>query len=287
MFTVFGASGHTGSVVATRLLEQGKRVRVMVRDPNKVEALRSRGAEVVTGDLADVEAVTAALSGVEGAYLLLPPDSTSLDLIARARRIIDAFVAGLTRGNVPHAAVLSSVGAQHASGTGQIVTTHLAEQRLPEARHTRFTFVRAAGFMENLLTSAHSMKQGVLPVYGGGEDQPFTMVATHDIAEVAAGALLDPPGETSWIELSGPREYSFAEAAAEASTLLGRPVKATAVPLDALVPTLTRFGMTPHVAALIREMTEARVRGVIRFEGKGRAVRGQRTLGEVLRAGLL
>jgi uncharacterized protein YbjT (DUF2867 family) len=41
MFTVFGASGNTGSVVASRLLERGKQVRILVRDPAKVVALRA------------------------------------------------------------------------------------------------------------------------------------------------------------------------------------------------------------------------------------------------------
>lgn len=287
MFTVFGASGNTGSVVASRLLERGKHVRIMVRDPLKVAALRAQGAEVVTGDLTDAKAVAAALAGAEGAYLLVPPDNGSPDLIGRARTIIAAYVAGLTAGAVPHAAVLSSVGAQHASGTGPIVTAHLEEQELPAAKGTTFTFVRAASFMENILANAQVMKQqGVLPVFGGGEDHPFTMVATRDIGEVAADALLDPPAETRWIELSGPREYSYRDAAAEASAILGRAVKPEPLPLDAMVPTLTQLGISANVASLLREMTEASRRGVIHFEGKGRALRGKRTLGEVLRAGL-
>lgn len=287
MFTVFGASGNTGSVVASRLLERGKQVRILVRDPAKVAALRAKGAEVVTGDLTDAKAVAAALAGAEGAYLLVPPDSGSPDLIGRARTIIAAYVAGLSAGKVPHAAVLSSVGAQHASGTGPIVIAHLEEQELPAAQGTKFTFVRAASFMENLLANAPVMKQqGVLPVFGGGEDHPFTMIATRDIGEVAADALLDPPAETRWIELSGPREYSYRDAAAEASAILGRPVQPSPLPLDAMVPTLTQLGISSNVAGLLREMTEASKRGVIHFEGKGRAVRGKRTLGEVLRAGL-
>ena len=39
MFVVFGASGHTGSVVASTLLERGKKVRVVARDASKVGRL--------------------------------------------------------------------------------------------------------------------------------------------------------------------------------------------------------------------------------------------------------
>ena len=96
---------------------------------------------------------------------------------------------------------------------------------------------------------------------------------------------LAPPAATQWIELSGPREYSFVDAAAAASRILGRTVKATPVPLDAIVPTLTRLGFTENVAGLYREMIAAFGAG-LGFEGKGRAVRGKVALEDVLRAGL-
>jgi uncharacterized protein YbjT (DUF2867 family) len=103
MFTVFGASGNTGSVVARRLLDAGKKLRLVVRDPNKVAALRSRGADVVTGDVLDANAVKSALAGAEGAYLLIPPDPRSTDFLGRARRIVDDYLAALTDAKVPHA----------------------------------------------------------------------------------------------------------------------------------------------------------------------------------------
>jgi uncharacterized protein YbjT (DUF2867 family) len=286
MFTVFGASGNTGSVVARRLLDAGKKIRVLVRHPEKVAELRSRGAEVLAGDVTDANAVKSALSGSEGAYLLLPPDIASTDLLARNRRIVDEYVAGLTITNVPHAVMLSSVGAQRPSGNGPIASLHYAETALPKAKGTRFTFVRAAYFMENILAFAHAITQdGVLPVLGGGESHPFPMVATADIGGVAADALLSPPGATQTIELSGPKEYSFTDAAAAASRILGRTVKVAPIPMDAVVPTLTRFGFSENMAGLYREMIAA-FAGGLSFEGKGRTVRGKVSLEDVLRAGL-
>src|SRR2546427_12992625 len=117
MFTVFGANGNTGSVVARRLLDSDKKVRLVVRDPNKVAALRSRGAEVVTGDVTDASAVKSALAGAESAYLLVPPDNKSNDLVGRGRRIVDNYLAGLIAANVPQAVMLASDGAQRRSGT--------------------------------------------------------------------------------------------------------------------------------------------------------------------------
>src|SRR2546428_11947229 len=159
MFTVFGANGNTGSVVARRLLDSGKKVRLVVRDPNKVAALRSRGAEVVTGDVTDASAVKSALAGAEGAYLLVPPDNKSNDLVGRGRRIVDNYLAGLTAAKVPQAVMLSAVGAQRASGAGPVVTLHYARATPPEAGATRFTFGRAAEFLEKLPAFAYPVKR--------------------------------------------------------------------------------------------------------------------------------
>ena len=287
MYVVFGANGHTGLVVAEKLIESGKRVRAVARDAKRLAPLGAKGAEVVTANLLDAASVANALRGAEGAYLLIPPDNASTDLVARGRKIIDNYVAALSQHGVRHAAVLSSVGAQTPSGTGPIVITHHAETTLPKAAGTKFTFVRAAYFMENILNFAQAIKNdGTLPVFGGGEGFRFPMIATRDIGEVAAAAMVSPPSAHQWIELSGPKEYSFNDAAAEATTILGRPVKATPLPIEAMVPTMTQFGVSSNVAGLYREMTEAFGTGLVRFEGNKRSVRGKVALGDVLRAGL-
>ncbi len=284
MFVIFGASGHTGSVVANTLLDRGKKVRVVARDASKVAALAKKGAEVVSGEVTDAASVQKALAGAEGAYFLVPPDMTSTAFLARGRKIIDGYVSALNQSAVKHAVLLSSVGAQIPSGTGPIVTVHYGENVLAKTK-TTFTFVRAAYFMENILNYAQPIKgDGVLPVFGGGESYPFPMVATHDIGTLAADALVSPPSKTHFVELSGPKEYSYEDAAAEASKIIGRPVKATALPIDGLVPAMTGMGISEDVAKLYREMTEAFGSGKVGFEGA--PVRGKVTLAEVLRAGL-
>lgn len=287
MFTIFGVTGNTGSVVAKTLLDRGEKIRVLVRDPAKVADLAAGGAEVQRGDILDAGAVRAALAGAKGAYLLLPPDPTSTAFLARGRAIAENLAAGLEANKTPHAVLLSSVAAQHPSGTGPIVSAHDAEQRLGKVASTRFTFVRAAYFIENILAYAHPIKaDGVLPVFGGGADVRFPMIATKDIGTVAAEALLAPPSATEIIELSGPEPYSFEDAAKVASKLVGREVKTATLPIERLSPTLQSFGISADVAALYTEMTAALGTGLVAYDGKGRAVHGKVTLEDVLRAGL-
>lgn len=276
MFVVLGANGNTGSVVAQRLLAAGKKVRVFVRDPKKVEGLKSQGAEVVVGSVESAADLTKAFDGAEGAYLLLPPDPTATAFLERGRRIAAALKEALEKTSVPHVVLLSSIGADVPSGTGPIATVHHAEEVLRSLPKTKLTAVRAAYFMENLLGLLHPMKgDGVLPAFSAGLGYAFPMVATKDIGEVAASALLSPPAASQIIELSGAKEASFEDAAKAFGKALGREVKAISVPYEGIVPALTAVGLSAHMAGLYREMSEAFDGGKCFFSGKHVTVRGK------------
>ena len=66
MYVVMGATGNTGSVVAQRLLAQGKPVRVIVRSADKAATLAKQGAEIAVADMNDDRALAQALRGAEG-----------------------------------------------------------------------------------------------------------------------------------------------------------------------------------------------------------------------------
>src|SRR5512132_1334594 len=110
MYAVAGVTGNTGSVIAEELLRRGKEIRVIVRDAGKGEPWKSRGAEVAVASLEDAEALARAFEGVEGAYLLLPPDMQSNDAIERGRRVGDAFARAIKTSGVKHVVFLSSIG---------------------------------------------------------------------------------------------------------------------------------------------------------------------------------
>src|SRR2546426_7356957 len=69
---VTGAAGRVGAVgrtVTELLLKQGKAVRAMVRtEDERAQALRDMGAEVVVGDLLDLDSLHRAIAGCETMY---------------------------------------------------------------------------------------------------------------------------------------------------------------------------------------------------------------------------
>ncbi|MBE4948163.1 NAD(P)H-binding protein [Chryseobacterium culicis] len=51
MYTVIGASGHVGSIVATELLNKGLSVQAILRNPTKAAQWQEKGAKVALADL--------------------------------------------------------------------------------------------------------------------------------------------------------------------------------------------------------------------------------------------
>src|ERR1700751_5259546 len=72
---VTGATGRTGSVVASELLKAGYPVRAMVRrEDDRSARLKAQGAEIAIADMSDVERIAEALRDVQGAYYCPPLD---------------------------------------------------------------------------------------------------------------------------------------------------------------------------------------------------------------------
>jgi len=284
MFVITGATGHTGSVAAETLLGAGKKVRVVVRDAAKAERLQALGAEVFVADLADQTALARAVRGAAGVFLISPPDLTAQDFIAERKRLTQRQVDTLAAEQVPHVVLLSSIGAQHASGTGPILSVRNAEQQL-RAAGLPATLLRAAYFVENWAGVVQAVRSdGVLPTFiAAGTRTP--MVSTVDIGKTVAQALLDGPRGVRVIELAGPSDASPNDVAAAFSRILAKPVQAVEAPLDAVVPTFTSFGMSNNVAGLFREMYQALAQGKLLPEA-GEQVRGTTPLESTLR-GLL
>jgi uncharacterized protein YbjT (DUF2867 family) len=193
-------------------------------------------------------------------------------------------IASIVKGaSVPHVVFLSSVGAQHETGTGIIQTVHAGEKALRAAGVTS-TSLRAAYFVENWAAVLPVAKQdGVLPSFIAG-DQRLPMVSTADIASLAAEALLDGPRGARVLELSGPQDPTPKDVAAVVSKILGRTIQLVEPPLDAVVPTFTSFGISADVASLFHGMYEGIRAGRVSFEGgSAEARRGSTSLEETLR----
>jgi uncharacterized protein YbjT (DUF2867 family) len=284
MYVIAGVTGNTGKVVADTLLQQKQPVRVLVRDAGKGAPWRARGADVRVAGLDDVAALTAALEGAKGAYLLLPPQMSSVDSRSDNARRTDGYVKAIRASGVPHVVFLSSIAAQHPSGTGPIGSVHDAEAALPKSG-AMLTFVRAAYFQENLAGSLYGLASGTFPTFLT-PDRPIAMVASRDIGTTAAKALLEgPTPQHGVLELSGPRDYSPNDIAAILGRITSKEIKVAFGPAEAIIPALMGAGFNAHWAGLYKEMIVGLNAGHVAFQGgAARAVRGTTEVETVLRS---
>lgn len=282
MYAVAGVSGNTGAVVADELLKRKLPVRVIVRGEAKGEAWRAKGAEVAVASLDDAGALTEALRGLDGVYLLLPPDMQTGDFFGRARAFGEAFATAIRAAGVKNVVFLSSIGAQHERGTGPIAGLHIIEEALRKSG-ANLTFLRPTYFIENWGSVVGAAQaQGVLPTFLT-PSLCIPMVATDDIGRVAADALANPANGVRVIEIAGPADYTSDEIASELGSVLGKPVHVAAAPLEAVVPTFTQLGISEHVANVFREMYEGLNSGHVAWDGSGERRRGTTTPADVFR----
>ena len=251
MHVVLGANGRAGGETASALLARGEKVRAVVRRAEQGERWRKRGAEVAVAEIEDVAAMTAAFAGAESAFLLNPPFPDG-DPFERAEANGAALAEAAWDASLPKLVFLSSVGAQHPSGTGIIATLNRVEAALAGAAPST-AFLRASYFVETWSEVAGAAAGGVLPTFLPLE-QKIPMVSTIDVGATAARLMTEPWNGHRVVELAGPAEASAADVAGAFAAALGRPVGAELVPAEARVPMLVEAGLSRQVAEALAGM---------------------------------
>ncbi|WP_437810142.1 NmrA family NAD(P)-binding protein [Sorangium sp. So ce1078] len=267
MFFVSGITGHVGGTAARQLLEEGYTVRALVRDPRKAAAWSQEGVDVRRGDFNDAAAVAAALEGVEGAYLMLPPFFTPAPGFAEAKAIVESFREALRRAPPRRLVALSSVGAHQPGGLGMITACRLLEEGLRDLPFPT-AFVRPGSFLENYTRSLEAAAAtGWFDSFLQPTDRPFPMIATEDIGREVARLLIGGWSGTKVVELGSPvSPDNLARAMGEA---LARPVRARAIPRAQWEASLAAQGMPPGFIRPFVEMEDAYNAGWIAFGVRG------------------
>jgi len=259
MYVITGATGNTGSVVANRLLDAGKKVRVVSRNPEHLKDLVARGAEPFVADLSDQAALTKAFTGAEAVYVMIPPDMSTQDPSGYQNKVGDAIAGALQAASVKNAVLLSSVGADKESGTGPVAGLHKFEKKLNAITGLNVLHLRPGYFMENTLGQVGAIKgfgKAAGPLRG---DLKLPMIATRDIGQAAADALLklDFKGQQTR-ELLGHRDLSYNEATAIiAKAIHDADLQYVHLPNEQIQPMLVQMGMSTNSADLILEMCGA------------------------------
>ncbi len=271
MITVMGATGQTGGQIALALLAAGARVRALGRNERALAALRRHGAEVWRGDSADPTFLTGAFRDADAAYTLLPTDRRAPDYPRRQGEEGAAIATAIAASGVRHVVALSSLGAELPAGTGVIVGLHEQEQRLAALATAELLFLRPVSFFENFYDALAPIKAQGSNADAVASDLAIPMIATRDIAAVAARALLARDWQGRVVrELLGQRDLTYREATQILGARIGRPdLPYIQLPYAEMAAALVHGGLSASFAERYVAMTHAFNTGLIR-PGAGR-----------------
>jgi len=270
MFAITGITGQVGGVVARKLLAAGQDVRAVVRSAAKGAVWAGQGCAVALADMDDAAALTRAFTGCAGVFILLPPIFDPDAELSAARAVARAVRLAIESALPQQVVCLSTIGAQ-ATEFNLLTQLQLLERELAPLA-TPITFLRPAWYMENAAWDiAPARDSGRLPSFLQPLEKPVPMVATADVGRVAAELLQESWSGHRVIELAGPTRISPEQIAALLGRLLGREVRAQAVPRDTWEALFRSQGM--HNPLPRMRMLDGFNQGWIKFEGDAAQVR--------------
>jgi uncharacterized protein YbjT (DUF2867 family) len=282
MIVILGATGKTGSAAALTLLNQGSQVRAVGRSAERLRPLRDAGAEVAIADLEDSKAVTAAFTGAQAAYVLIPPNFAVERFRAYQRAISDSVVRAIRHAEVPRVVLLSSLGADHPRGTGPVVALHELEDTLKAVPGLAVLSLRAGFFMENFLMNVGLVRSAKILGSPAPAHAPMTVIAAADIGRYAARrlSLLDFSG-FEVVNLVGPTFPTMQQVAAALGEAIGKPdLPYVQFSYEEAERGLIQAGLKPELAGLYVELYRGAAEGLLQPEAGTAIVQTETSLSE-------
>ncbi|RXH26320.1 NmrA family transcriptional regulator [Bradyrhizobium nanningense] len=245
-FLITGATGDTGRNATHKLLEQGFDVRALVHKEDERSArLSAAGAEIVVGDLLDLDQIRSALDGVAAAYFVFPIQPGLIEATVY-------FAQAAKEAGVSAVVNMSQISARRESRS-HAARDHWIAERVFDWSGVPVTHLRPTFFAEWLLYPGNRntiVERGVIEMpLGDGRHAP---IAAEDQARLIAKILTKPePHAGKTYSLHGPIEMNQAGIAAAVSEMLGRKITYQPITIPQYRKRLERAGrpafLTQHL----------------------------------------
>ncbi|RSM59203.1 NmrA family protein [Amycolatopsis sp. WAC 01376] len=258
---VTGATGRQGGATARALLAAGVPVRALVRDPARAKVVETLGAELVVGDLHDIDSVIRAAKGARAVFSVQMPgvSAEGFDFAGEVTQGVNLIEAAKAAG-VPQFVHTSVSGAgQHVDAVGwaegrwssmepTLGAKAAIQDRLREAGFPQWTLLKPGFFMENFLPDMkflfpRGVDGGLVSVIKPSTS--LSLAAVDDIGIAAAAAIAEPE-RFSGVELELASDFlTMTEIAEVLSEVLGTRLTAP----DMIVEQAVAAGMPPMGAS--------------------------------------
>jgi uncharacterized protein YbjT (DUF2867 family) len=253
MILVVGATGVVGGMIARRLLDEEKEVRVLVRRDSpssqlvqrglatSAEELIEAGAQPVHGDLRDRASLDVAVEGVETVITTAnsamrggADNPQSVDLEGNHNLIEAARDA-----SVEHFIFVSLLGADVNNPAPFVQAKARSEQALQESG-VEYTILAPTAFMEMwpaMVVGMPALQGRPITLLGEGRRR-HSFVSNRDVAAFAVSAVDRPEARNQYLAVGGPEPLSWREVVATYERVLGRSIPVEFVEMGEPVPGL-------------------------------------------------
>ncbi len=234
---VAGATGYIGGLLARSLVDDGTRVRCLVRDRARAGELDAIGCEIVEGDVLEPETLAPALDGIEVVHYLVHSmgrGADSGDFAERDRRAASNFGSAAADAQVKRLIYLGGLGEPGSAHlrSRQQTAEILADFQIP-LTHFRAAAVIGKG-SESFRVVYYLVKRlpaMITPRWVSTRTQP---IAVADVVEYLRTAPRIEAAAGREIEIGGPQVTTYGGMMEEMARALGR-----RPPLQLPVPLLT------------------------------------------------
>ena len=239
MVLIVGSTGLVGTEICRLLAEQKTPFRALVRtdsNPEKVNHLKSLGAEIVIGDLKDPASLAAACAGVEkvistATCISSMREGDSIETVDRQGQlnlVEAAKQAGAKR------FIFISFG-HDANNTYPLSDAKQAVENALAESGMNWSSLQASYFMEVWLSPAlgFNYPQNQVRIYGAGTN-PISWISYKDVAQFAVAALQNAYADNRTYAIGGPNPLSPSEVVTVFEKTVGSAFAVENIPKSAL-----------------------------------------------------
>ena len=262
MIVITTPTGQIGRQLLDKILDSGEPVRVIARDPSRLDPWTHGRVEVVRGSHGDIDIVTEAFAGADSVFWLVPPNSQARSAEGYYLDFTRPACEAIKSQGVKRVVGVSSLGREFGENAGLLSAAFVMDEMI-ESTGVSYRALRMPFFMENLLNQVEAIRgQGMFILANSGERKLAT-VATSDVAAAAAKLLLDDAWSgQEGVTVVGPDDLSPNDMAQVMSEVLDRRVRFQQIPEVDYKATMMQYGMSVAWAQGLVDMAAAQNDGI-------------------------
>ena len=254
---IYGGTGYYGRKVVEKLVNKGQPVKVVTRNSVSAKKILSNKVEIFQGDITEKGVIAESLKNVSAIVICL---SAMTNKLIRKMKEIE------------HDAVLEIMEEAKKANISRLVYMSgyemreqlLLDLKIPEFGEIKIKIeeeIKQSDFNWTILGDAPSLeiffafiRNNKMTVPGGGLNA-IPSISAEDVGEITAQVVMRNDLSSKRLKLTGPKAYTFPEAAKKIAELSGKEIKHISIPLIIInIVSFLLLPFTPFVRFIYKSL---------------------------------